>query len=125
MAQHCLSDLISKDDFMIVQIFGAIDLIAAALLYFGKIPGPAFFVGTCILVLLIKGIISIFPIPFYLPGILMNLADIATVIFLYFGETPFDGIKTVVMAVLLIKSIPSVISSLFLVAGFMGSRRSK
>ena len=104
---------------MIVQIFGAIDLIAAALLYFGKISGPQFLVSACIFLLLIEGIVSIFPIPFYLPGFLMNLTDAAAVILLYFGKTPMPELKIFVIAVLLIKSLPSIISSAFLIMGWI------
>lgn len=108
---------------MLVQIFGSIDLIAAGLLYFGKIPGPSFLVSACILILLVKGAISIFPIPFYLPGILMNLADVFALFLLYFGATPMPGLKAFVIAVLFVKSIPALIQSLFLVLGFLSSRK--
>lgn len=108
---------------MIVQIFGAIDIIAAALLYFGKIPGPSFLAGACIILLLLKGAMSLFPFPFYLPGFLMNLTDVVAAPLLYFGTTPVPEIKSVVILVLLIKSIPSLVSGIFLLSGFIGSMR--
>lgn len=108
---------------MLVQIFGAIDLIAAALLYSGKFPAPGFIVSACILVLVLKGIISIYPVPLFLPGVLMSAADVTAAALLYFGTTPLPVLKTAVIFVLLVKSIPSIISALFLVAGFVGSRR--
>lgn len=108
---------------MIVQIFGIMDLIAAGFLYFGKIPGPSFIVGACILLLIIKGIMSIYPVPFYLPGVLMNLTDAASVILLYFGTTPFPGLKSTVIAVLLIKSLPSLVSSAFILIGWASKNR--
>jgi len=108
---------------MIVQIFGAIDLIAAGLLYFGKISGPAFLVSACIILLLIKGIMSLFPIPFYLPGFVMNLTDVATVFLLYFGATPAPTLKTAVIVVLLVKALPSLISSAFLLFGWISKRK--
>ena len=108
---------------MIVQIFGAIDLIAAVLLYFGKIPGPGFIVSACILLLFLKGAMSMHPFPFYLPGFVMNLTDVVAAPLLYFGTTPMPEIKIVVIAVLLIKSIPSLVSGIFLLSGFLGSLR--
>ncbi len=108
---------------MIVQIFGLVDLAAAVLLYFGNIPGPGFLVGACIVLLLIKGIMSLYPVPFYLPGFLMNLTDITVVILLYFGTTPLPQLKTVVLFVLLAKSLPSIISMLFLAVGILSSKK--
>ncbi len=107
---------------MIIQIFGIIDLIAAGLLYFGKISGPQFLVSACILVLLIKGIMSVFPVPFYLPGFLMNLADAVSVILLYFGTTPFPELKAFVIIVLLVKSLPALVSSAFLLLGWVSKK---
>lgn len=106
---------------MIVQFFGAIDLIAATLLYFGRIRGPAVIIGACIAVLLIKGIVSLYPIPLYIPGSLMNITDIIAALLLYFGETPLPELKIAAIFVLLVKSVPPLISGLFLVAGFLGS----
>ncbi len=108
---------------MIVQLFGAIDLIAAMLLYFGNFPAPDFIVRACIIILVIKGAMSMYPFPFYLPGFLMNLTDIVAAPLLYFGTTPFPELKIVVMAVLLVKAVPSLVSALFMIANFVGSRR--
>jgi|GEM_PF-1625479 len=107
---------------MIVQLFGAIDLIAAGFLYFGKISGPQFLVSACMILLVLKGAMSLHPFPFYLPGILMNLTDVATVILLYFGTTPIPGLKAVIIAVLLIKALPSLISSAFLLIGWVSKK---
>lgn len=107
---------------MLVQIFGAIDLVAAALLYFGKIPGLPFFVSACIILLVLKGVMSLYPFPFYLPGFLMNLTDVMSVILLYFGATPMPALKTAVIAVLLIKSIPALVQSIVLLLGWVSKR---
>lgn len=107
---------------MLVQIFGIIDFIAAGLLYFGKISGPSFLISACIILLLVKGAMSLYPIPFYLPGFLMNLTDIATALFLYFSTTPMPELKTFVVVVLLVKSLPAIISSAFLLIGWISKR---
>ncbi|MBU4245750.1 MAG: hypothetical protein ABIF85_00160 [Nanoarchaeota archaeon] len=104
---------------MIVQIFGATDLVAAGLLYFGKISGPQFLVSACIILLILKGAMSLFPFPFYLPGFLMNITDITTVILLYFGATPIPELKAFIIVVLLVKALPSLISSAFLLLGWI------
>ncbi len=100
------------------------DLIAAALLYLGKISGPDFLVSACMILLVLKGAMSLCPFPFYLPGFLMNLTDIATVLLLYFGATPMPAIKTAVIVVLLIKALPSLVQSIFLVIGWLSARRN-
>lgn len=107
---------------MIVQLFGAIDLIAAGLLYFGKISGPEFLVSACMILLVLKGAMSLCPFPFYLPGFLMNLTDVVAAPLLYLGTTPFPELKAAVIAVLLIKSIPSFVSGLFLLSSFLGRK---
>lgn len=110
---------------MLVQIFGAIDLIAAGLLYFGEIPGPEFIIGACIMLLFLKGIISMCPVPIYLPGLLMSATDAVAVLLLYFGTTQIPSAKTFVIVILLVKSLPSLISALFLVIGFLGSKKEE
>jgi len=120
---HCLSALTLKGNIMLVQIFGLIDLISAGLLYFGKISGPQFLVSACMVLLVLKGMMSLYPFPFYLPGFLMNLVDVTAVILLFFGTAPFPELKAFVIVVLLIKSLPALISSSFLLLGWISKRK--
>ena len=98
---------------MILILFGIIDIISAILLYLGTIPGPALLIKACIIILIAKSIISFYPLPIFLPGILMNLTDICSAILLFLGSVPINStLKNIIILILVIKGSLSLIPSI-------------
>ncbi len=96
---------------MLEKIFGTVDIITAGLLFFVDSPFP-FIANACMLLLLVKGLISIFPIPFlYIPCLVMSFVDILSAILIAFSALPL-GIKAIIIPIMLIKSVPSILTSL-------------
>lgn len=100
---------------MIFNIFGVVDVLAAAMLYFGDIPGPSVLVKICMAVLLIKGLMSFFPLPKIFPfASPLGLTDIISALLLFFGTAPVPALlKSIVIIVLLVKGVLSTLPELF------------
>ena len=99
---------------MLQKIFGLIDISVACLLFFGSTQFPDLLVNIIIVLLFVKGIISIFPIPFlYMPCMLMDIVDILSVILVVFGDIFLPlTFKIILVIIMLAKSLPSVIMML-------------
>lgn len=97
---------------MLEKIYGLVDFITAAVLLFGLAPGPAILIYACATMLALKGLMSFVPIPLYMPGFLMCGTDILAAMFLFFSNIALPA-KTIIIAILLFKSVPCLVFNLF------------
>ncbi len=100
---------------MIFNIFGIADLVAAIILFLGDFPGPSWIVKICIIVLALKGLMSLFPLPMIFPfASPLGLVDIVGSLLLFFGSAPVPNILINVVAIVLaVKGVISVLPELF------------
>lgn len=100
---------------MIFNIFGIADILASVMLYFGKVPGPSWLAKICIAVLLLKGLMSLFPLPQIFPfASPLGMVDIISALLLFFGTVPVPNVlKDVVLIVLAVKGLLSVLPEIF------------
>ncbi|MCK5333618.1 MAG: hypothetical protein KAJ24_03830 [Candidatus Aenigmarchaeota archaeon] len=100
---------------MIFNIFGIADLLAAIILFLGDFPGPSWLVKICIIVLALKGLMSMFPLPMIFPfASPLGMIDIVASLLLFFGNAPVPNILiTAVAIVLAVKGVVSVLPELF------------
>lgn len=101
---------------MIFNIFGIADIIAALILYFGKIPGPSWLAKICFFVLIIKGLMSLFPLPQIFPfASPLGFVDVISAVLLFFGTAPAlvpNILKVAVIIILAVKGLLSVLPEL-------------
>lgn len=106
---------------MIFNFFGIADILAALLLYLGDMPGPSWLVKICMWVLILKGLMSLFPLPQVFPfASPLGLVDIISAIILYFGAVPGPIPNVLKTAVIIILAVKGVLSTLPEFLKFLG-----
>ncbi len=100
---------------MIQKIFGLFDILVSVLLFTNNVQIFGFLTDIIIFLLFVKGLISIFPIPFlYMPCIIMDIVDIVSVFLVAFGDVLLPlTFKIILIIIMLAKSLPSVIMIVF------------